>query len=96
MNQDKSIAEKFEADTGIKIQYVAVTTDEVSKRAITAPNSFDLIDTEYFQLKKIIPTGNLLGIDTQAHQERRQDHQPVHRGEVPARRSATRARRRRR
>ena len=50
VNQDKAIAEKFEADTGIKIQYVAVTTDEVTKRAITQPNSFDLIDTEYFSL----------------------------------------------
>jgi putative spermidine/putrescine transport system substrate-binding protein len=64
VNQDKKIAEKFEADTGIKIQYVAVTTDDVTKRAVTAPNSFDLIDTEYFSLKKIIPTGNLKGIDT--------------------------------
>ena len=44
--------------------YVAVTTDDVTKRAVTAPNSFDLIDTEYFSLKKIIPTGNLMGIDT--------------------------------
>lgn len=64
VNQDKKIAEKFEADTGIKIQYIAVTTDDVTKRAVTAPNSFDLIDTEYFSLKKIIPTGNLLGMDT--------------------------------
>ena len=64
VNQDKAIADKFEADTGIKIQYVAVTTDDVTKRAVTAPNSFDLIDTEYFSLRKIIPTGNLLGIDT--------------------------------
>lgn len=63
VNQDKTIADKFKADTGIEIQYVAVTTDEVTKRAITQPNSFDLIDTEYFSLKKIIPTGNLKGID---------------------------------
>ena len=42
---------------------MAVTTDEVTKRAVTAPSSFDLIDTEYFSLKKIVPTGNLLGID---------------------------------
>ncbi|MCA6216528.1 extracellular solute-binding protein [Ideonella sp. B7] len=65
VNQDKAIAEKFEADTGIKIQYIPVTTDDVTKRAVTAPNSFDLIDTEYFSLKKIIPTGNLMGIDSQ-------------------------------
>lgn len=64
VNQDKAIAEKFKADTGITIQYIPVTTDDVTKRAVTAPNSFDLIDTEYFSLKKIIPTGNLLGIDT--------------------------------
>ena len=64
VNQDKAIAEKFEADTGIKIQYIPVTTDDVTKRAVTAPNSFDLIDTEYFSLKKIIPTGNLKGIDS--------------------------------
>ena len=48
VNQDKEIADKFKADTGIEIQYVAVTTDDVTKRAVTAPNSFDLIDTEYF------------------------------------------------
>ncbi|MDP1896091.1 MAG: ABC transporter substrate-binding protein, partial [Hydrogenophaga sp.] len=47
VNQDKAIGDKFEKDTGIKIQYVAVTTDDVTKRAVTAPNSFDLIDTEY-------------------------------------------------
>ena len=64
VNQDKAIAEKFKADTGITIQYVAVTTDDVTTRAVTAPNSFDLIDTEYFSLKKIVPTGNLKGIDT--------------------------------
>jgi len=64
VNQDKTIADKFKADTGIEIQYIPVTTDDVTKRAVTAPNSFDLLDTEYFSLKKIIPTGNLLGIDT--------------------------------
>ena len=64
VNQDKDIADKFKADTGITIQYIPVTTDDVTKRAVTAPNSFDLIDTEYFSLKKILPTGNLLGIDT--------------------------------
>ena len=63
VNQDKAIADKFKADTGIEIQYIPVTTDDVTKRAVTAPNSFDLIDTEYFSLKKIVPTGNLKGID---------------------------------
>ncbi len=43
VNQDKAIGEKFKADTGIEIQYVAVTTDDVTKRAVTAPNSFDPI-----------------------------------------------------
>ena len=65
VNQDKAIADKFKADTGITVQYVAVPTDDVIKRAVTAPNSFDLIDAEFFSLKKIVPTGNLKGIDTQ-------------------------------
>src|SRR3954468_23375559 len=64
VNQDKEIADRFKADTGITIQYVAVTTDDVAKRAVTSPNSFDLLDSEYFSLKKIVPTGNLKGIDT--------------------------------
>ena len=66
VNQDKEIAEKFKSDTGGKvvIQYVAVTTDDVLKRAITSPNSFDLLHSEYFQLLNLVPTGNLKGIDT--------------------------------
>lgn len=63
VNQDKAIADKFKADTGIELQYIPVTTDEVTKRAVTAPNSFDLLDTEYFSLRNIVPTGNLKGID---------------------------------
>ncbi len=63
VNQDKAIAERFKADTGIEIQYVAVNTDEVSKRVVTSPNSFDLVDGEYFSLPKVVPSGNLKGID---------------------------------
>ena len=64
VNQDKAIAEKFKADTGIEIQYVAVNTGEVTMRLVTSPNSFDLVDGEYFSLPKVVPTGNLKGIDT--------------------------------
>jgi hypothetical protein len=96
VNQDKAIAEKFKADTGITIQYVAVTTDDVTKRAVTAPNSFDLIDTEYFSLKKIVPTGNLKGIDTSASRTPTRSPRCSPPAWWPARRWATRARRPRR
>ena len=96
VNQDKSIADKFKADTGIEIQYVAVNTDEVTKRAVTSPNSFDLIDTEYFSLKKIVPTGNFKGIDTKRIKNA-DKITPCSRPEwLPASPWATRARRRRR
>ena len=64
VNQSKEIAEKFKADTGIEIQYIPLNTDDVTKRIITQPSTFDIADTEYFSLKKIVPTGNLMGMDT--------------------------------
>src|SRR5882757_4943831 len=63
VNQSSDIAKKFQEDTGIQIQYVPVTTDDVAKRIITQPNSFDIVDTEYFALKKLIPAGTLAGMD---------------------------------
>ena len=63
VNQSKEIAQKVKADLGITIEYVPVTTDDVSKRIITQPASFDIADTEYFSLRKLIPSGNLIGMD---------------------------------
>ncbi|WP_131114236.1 ABC transporter substrate-binding protein [Lichenihabitans psoromatis] len=62
-NQSPDIVKKAFEDTGIKIEYVTVTTDDVTKRVITQPSSFDLVDTEYFSLKKLVPSGNLLAMD---------------------------------
>ena len=62
-NQSPDIAKKAFEDTGIKIEYIAVTTDDVTKRVITQPSSFDLVDTEYFSLRKLVPSGNLLAMD---------------------------------
>ena len=63
VNQSADIARKVKEDLGITIEYIPVVTDEVTKRAVTQPNSFDLIDTEFFSLKKIVPSGNILGMD---------------------------------
>ena len=63
VNQSREIAEKVKQDLGIVIEYIPVTTDDVTKRVITQPNSFDIVDTEYFSLKKLVPSGNLLGMD---------------------------------
>ncbi|WP_102959861.1 ABC transporter substrate-binding protein [Mangrovicella endophytica] len=69
VNQSKEIAEKVKADLGITIEYVPVTTDEVTKRIITQPNTFDIVDTEYFSLKKLVPSGNLMGMDAKRIKE---------------------------
>jgi putative spermidine/putrescine transport system substrate-binding protein len=63
VNQSKEIAQKVKADLGVTIEYVPVTTDDVSKRIITQPSSFDIADAEYFQLRKLVPSGNLIGMD---------------------------------
>ncbi|MEM8664620.1 MAG: twin-arginine translocation signal domain-containing protein, partial [Pseudomonadota bacterium] len=64
VNAYNEIAEKAKADTGITIEYTTLVSDDVVRRAVTQPTSFDLLDTEYWMLKKIIPTGNILGMDT--------------------------------
>ena len=63
VNQSADIAKKVKEDTGISIEYIPVTTDDVTRRVITQPNSYDVVDTEYFSLKKLIPSGNLLPMD---------------------------------
>jgi putative spermidine/putrescine transport system substrate-binding protein len=63
VNQSADIAKKVKEDTGITIEYIPVSTDDVTKRVITQPNSFDIVDEEYFSLKKVIPSGNLVGMD---------------------------------
>jgi putative spermidine/putrescine transport system substrate-binding protein len=63
VNQSADIAKKVKEDLGITIEYLPQTTDEVTKRIITQPNSFDLVDVEYFALPELVPSGSLMGMD---------------------------------
>ncbi len=63
VNQADDISKQLFKDTGIKLEYISATTDDVTKRVITQPNSFDILDTEYFSLKKLVPSGNILSLD---------------------------------
>jgi putative spermidine/putrescine transport system substrate-binding protein len=63
VNQFKELADKCKADIGVTVQYTSLVSDDVVKRAVTQPSSFDLLDAEYWMLKKIVPSGNLRGID---------------------------------
>ena len=69
VNEGDEIAKKCLADTGIKIEYITATTDDVTKRVITQPNSFDVLDTEYFSLKKLVPSGNIFALDARKIKE---------------------------
>ncbi len=64
VNQFKQLADKAKEDLGFEIRYTSLTSDDVVKRAVTQPTSFDLLDSEYWMLKKIVPSGNLRGMDT--------------------------------
>ena len=46
VNQSDDITKKVKADTGITIQNIVATTDDVTKRVATQPNSFDILDTD--------------------------------------------------
>ena len=63
VNQHAGIKEKVKQDLGITLEYIPVTSDDVVRRAVTQPNSLDILDAEYWMLKKIIPSGNLMGMD---------------------------------
>jgi putative spermidine/putrescine transport system substrate-binding protein len=69
VNQSDDITKKVKQDTGITIQNIVATTDDVTKRVITQPNSFDILDTEYFSLKKLVPSGNILPMDAKKIKE---------------------------
>jgi putative spermidine/putrescine transport system substrate-binding protein len=63
VNQHQGIKDKVKEDLGIALEYIPVTSDDVVRRAVTQPNSFDVLDSEYWMLKKIVPSGNLVGMD---------------------------------
>lgn len=69
VNQADEISKKLFEDTGIKLEYISATTDDVTKRVVTQPNSFDVLDTEYFSLKKLVPSGNILSLDAKKIKE---------------------------
>jgi putative spermidine/putrescine transport system substrate-binding protein len=69
VNEGDEISKQCLKDTGIKIEYITATTDDVTKRVMTQPNSFDVLDTEYFALKKIVPSGNILALDARKIKE---------------------------
>ena len=69
VNQGDEISKKVKEDRGITIEYISATTDDVTKRVVTQPNSFDVLDTEYFSLKKLVPSGNILGMDARKIKE---------------------------
>src|SRR3979490_1041067 len=69
VNEGDEISKNARADTGIKIEYISATTDDVTKRVIPQPNSFDVLDTEYFSLKKLVPSGNIFALDAKKIKE---------------------------
>jgi putative spermidine/putrescine transport system substrate-binding protein len=69
VNEGDLIGTQCLKDTGIKIEYITATTDDVTKRVITQPNSFDVLDTEYFSLRKLVPSGNILGLEAKKIKE---------------------------
>src|SRR5262245_66259303 len=63
VNQSPDIARKVKEDTGITLEYIPVNTDDVTRRVITKPNSYDVDDKEYFSLRQLETLGNLLAME---------------------------------
>ena len=69
VTQDTRLADKAKEDLGITIQYIPLTSDDVVKTAVTQPNRFDVMEPEVWMVKKIVPSGNLQGMDTKRIKE---------------------------
>ena len=69
VNQSDDITAMVKKQLGITLQNIVATTDDVTKRVATQPNSFDILDTEYFSLKKLVPSGNILSMDAKKIKE---------------------------
>lgn len=63
VNAFNQIAERCKQDLGFDLQITTLVSDDVVRRAVTQPTSFDLLDSEYWMLKKIVPSGNLRGMN---------------------------------
>jgi putative spermidine/putrescine transport system substrate-binding protein len=83
VNEGDEISKKCLEDTGIKIEYITATTDDVTKRVITQPNSFDVLDTEYFSLRKLVPSGNIFALDAKKIKEFNNITPVFTKGELP-------------
>jgi putative spermidine/putrescine transport system substrate-binding protein len=57
------IAKRAKQDLGITLQMTALDTDSTAQRVVTQPRSFDIADIEYFTLKKVWGSGNMLPMD---------------------------------
>ena len=70
----------------------------LTRRVITQPNSFDILDTEYFSLKKLVPSGYIKSPDAKKIKEFDNITPVFTKGQLPSGRriSATRAPRPRR
>ena len=90
------IDKKLFEDTGIKVQYIPVTTDEVTKRVLTQPNSFDIVDTEYFSLPTLDPRATFSAWTPSASRSSTVAAPPTSLARSVARKSVTRAPRQRR
>src|SRR6476469_5873296 len=69
VNQSDDMTKKVKEETGITIQNIVATTDDVTKRVITQPNSFDILDTEYYSHKKLVSSGKTLPMDAKKIKE---------------------------
>ncbi|MCB0128266.1 MAG: hypothetical protein KDE58_38635, partial [Caldilineaceae bacterium] len=58
------IQQQAQEDLGFTIQMTALSTTENNQRAITQPGTWDIFDGEYFSLPLVVPSGNLLPLDT--------------------------------
>ncbi|SUE63469.1 ABC transporter substrate-binding protein [Roseomonas gilardii] len=63
VNQSPAIAQRCKEETGITIEYTSGVHEDIIRRVVTQPNTFDLVDTDFAAVRQFMPSGNIVGIE---------------------------------
>ena len=86
VNQSQAIAQRCKEETGITLEYTTGVHEDIVRRVVTQPSTFDLVDTDFSAVRQLMPSGNMAGIEVKRVKMAERIAPLFTRGEVAGRR----------